>query len=223
MITGELGKRRRVTFKRGYDRTGGYYGRYAGRDGELKFHDVALDDVVVTNTAAITASINLIAQGITESTRVGRKCSIKAIQWRYRVSMPLQDAIAVPITSDTLRIIMYVDKQCNGAAAAFGVILENNDWQSFRSLANSGRFNILMDKNITVNYLTLSSDNAAVSSQGVVIKEGTFYKKCDIPLEFDDITGAVTEIRSNNIGVLLISASGIIGFQSQLRLRFSDQ
>ena len=69
----------------GYTRSSGFYGRFAKPNGEMKFHDVDLDDAVIAAGANATASINLIAQGVTESTRVGRKCTITAINWRYRV------------------------------------------------------------------------------------------------------------------------------------------
>ncbi len=206
----------------GRDRVGGYYGRYAHKGGELKFHDVDLDDPVVATGGVVTASVNLIAQGVGESQRVGRKCTIKSIQWRYRSLVPEVDAAADPAALEALRIIMYVDKQANGATAAVTDLYESGDLHAFRNLSNTSRFTILCDKIVELNYMTLASDSANVVSQGTVSYEGVFYKKCNIPLEFDAATGAITEIRSNNIGVLIISNSGIGGFNSKIRLRFSD-
>ncbi len=215
-------KRRKALFVPGVDRTGGFYGRYSGRNAELKFHDVDLNDAVVSNTAAVTPTINIIAQGVTESQRIGRKCTIKSINWRYYITLPLQDAVALPVTGDTLRMILYLDKQANGATATSAGILESDDWQSFRNLANSGRFQVLLDKDHTINYRCMNSDGAGLTSQSQVVTLGSFYKKCNIPVEFDSTTGAITEIRSNNIGLLLISSQGICGFESKFRLRFSD-
>ncbi len=213
-------KRRRFT--PGTDRVGGYYGRYSGRNAELKFHDFTLDDSVILATGQITNSVNLIAQGITESTRIGRKCTIRSIQWRYRVELPKKDAQATPAGGDSVRIIMYIDKQCNGATAVVQDILETGNWQSFRFLANSGRFVILMDRLVSINYSGMGSDGAGVVSQDNVFKDGTFSKQCNVPLEFDNTAGAITEIRSNNIGTLILAASGVAGFKSNVRLRFSD-
>ena len=196
-------------------------GRYA-REGELKFHDVDLDDAVVANAGTVTPSINLIAQGISESERIGRKCTIKLIQWRFRNLVPEVDAIPTPNSLEAVRMIMYQDKQCNGATATVTGILKSADLHSFYNLSNGGRFNILCDKIVELNYQTLASDNAAVVSQGVFSREGTFTKRCNIPLEFDAEAGILTEIRSNNLGVLLISNSAIAGFNSKIRLRFSD-
>ncbi len=200
---------------RGYVRTGGYYGGT-----EVKFHDVNLDDALIAATGTVTASINLIAQGTTESERDGRKCTIKKIGWNYSIILPEIDAVATAATGDTVRVIMFLDKQANGAAATTGDILESTDYQSFYNLANGSRFKIYYDKTHSINYRTLASDGAGVVSSAKVVLNSSFSKMCNIPLEFDATTGAITEIRSNNLGVLLISQDGVATFDSKIRLRF---
>lgn len=202
---------------------GGFYGRYAGAGAELKFHDVDLDDAVVAAGINVTATINIIPQGVTEIQRVGRKCTIKSINWRYQCFLPEVDAAGTPGNPDSLRIVLYLDKQTNGAASAALDLFESADWKSFRNLANSGRFNVLMDRVVTLNYANMASDGAGLVSNGSVQMNGTFFKKCDIPIEFSATTGAIGEIRSNNLGVMLLSNNGTIGFGSKFRLRFSDQ
>ncbi len=235
------GKRKRVTTQRaaysglkrgkyvlqrsmpGTTRRVGYYGRYPPSGGELKFHDVDLDDAVVASGAAITASINLVPQGVTEVQRVGRKCSIRRIQWRYNVTLPQTVDSGTPTAGDSIRVILFKDRQANGATATTANILESDNWQSFLNLVNSGRFQILMDRVHDLNRLTLTStQNADTFDSCTVSKSFTFYKTCNIPIEFDGATGAITEIRSNNLGVLLISSSNVCGFNSKFRLRFSD-
>ncbi len=95
---------------RGYLRRSGYYGRAAGPTGELKFHDIAVTDAVIAANGTIqnSGSVNLIAQDTTESGRLGRKCVIKNIGWRYRIKLPL--ATAASNSSDTVRVILYQDK-----------------------------------------------------------------------------------------------------------------
>lgn len=209
----------------GKTRTGGYYGRFAGKaDGELKFFEQVVDDATVAQGGTIqtAGSINDIPQGVTESTRVGRKCTIKSIHCRMLISLPTQDANATPALGDSLRYVLYMDKQCNGATAAVTDIFEQNDFHSFRNLANSGRFVILKDTIYNINYAGLASDGAGVVSQGSVTKQLKFNVKCNAPIEFNSTTGAITEIRSNNFGVCLFSSSGVLGFFSNMRLRFSD-
>lgn len=218
------GARRQIQYQRrfvaGRNRTGGYYGRFGAASGELKFFDVTLDDAVVAATGTITDSLNKIAQGTTESERDGRKCVISHIGWRFEISLPEIDAVATPASGDVLRIILYCDKQANGATAAVTDILELANYQSFNNLANTSRFRTLYDRVITINYATLASDNSAVVSQANVIRSGAMFKKVKVPLEFSATTGAMSEIRSNNLGVLLISRNGLCAFNSHLRLRF---
>ncbi len=201
------------------------FGRRA-TDAELKFHDVDVNDAVVAAACNIenSGSVNLIPQGITEITRVGRKCVVKAISWNYSVSLPVVNDTAGAPTADTVRIILYQDKQCNGATAtASGItgILRSDDFQSFRELANTGRFNILMDRTMSLQY-TAGAGDGAVNDFAMVKRHGSFHKRCNIPLEFNAAAGALTEIRSNNLGVMVCSEEGVAGFESKLRLRFSD-
>ncbi len=200
----------------------GQLGVQPANGNEYKFHDVDLDDAVVATGGTITPTINIIPTGTTESTRIGRKCTIRNIGWRYSWQMPEQDAQSTPAAADILRIILYVDKQANAATATVLNVLATADFQSFNQLQNKDRFITLMDKTIECNYNSLASDGAGVVSQGSVFGEGTFFKRVNIPIEFSGATGAMDQIRSNNFGVLLISAVGIVGFFSKFRLRFTD-
>ncbi len=134
-------KRKKPTFpKRGangrFVKRGRFQARYRGRTsfarGELKFHDVDLDDATIGVNGNITASINLIAQGVTESTRVGRKCTLRWIGWRYTIEKVENTVLASG--DETIRVIMYWDKQANGATAAITDILETDDYHSFNNL-----------------------------------------------------------------------------------------
>ncbi len=218
--------RRRASrpFRAGRDRVGGFYGRFAN-GGELKFHDIDVDDAVVSAAGTIqnTGSINLIPQNTTEITRIGRKCTIRKIQWRYQINLPEVVDAATPGGGDTCRVILYKDKQCNGATATVTGILESADYHSFYNLGNSGRFTIYMDRYHTLNYRTLTAaQNADTFEHSNVFLQGRFSKSVTCPLEFDSTAGALTEIRSNNLGVLLISSTGVCAFNSSFRLRFSD-
>ncbi len=212
----------------GYYRKAGFYGRYNKRDGggELKFHDIAVDDATVSGTGDIqnAGSINLIGQGITESTRIGRKCTLRSMAWHIGLTIPEQDAQSTPVQGDTVRIILYLDKQANGATAAVTDILESADYDAFNNLANKSRFRTLCDKWITLNYAGMASDGAGVVSQARVVRQFNMFKKLNVPLEFLGVANpaAMTEVRSNNLGVLLISRFGLMTFDSKVRIRFSD-
>lgn len=218
----------RVRSVPGYTRKVGNYGRYAGArssDSELKFHDVDgnlgdtfFEDGVILNTS----SINLIPQGVTESQRIGRKCTIKAIQWKG--SIRLAEFVGSSLQPGmVLRMMVLMDKQCNGAAPTVTGVLETAHIYSYLNLVNSGRFKVLSDKTYRMDSKT-SAGNGAANDNSSTRQPFNFYKKCNIPLEFDGATGAITEIRSNNLFILLIG-EGIqdnMSLESKIRLRFTD-
>ncbi len=55
--------RRGRTFRKGYDRTGGFYGRFAGPDAERKFKDTVADDAPIT-AIGIRTNLCILAEGI---------------------------------------------------------------------------------------------------------------------------------------------------------------
>ncbi len=210
------------SISRGYLRSGGYYGRYSN-GGELKFLDTSIDDalIAVGGTIQNAGTVNVIPQDVTESSRVGRKCTIKAIGWRYNIFVGSFGNVTNG--TDTIRVILYLDKQCNGATIATTDLLQADDFQSFNNLSNSGRFRILMDRTHTLN-ATAGAGDGTTNDTASHSKDYTFFKKCSIPIEYDDsaTTGAIGTIRTNNLGVLLVGAKGIGQFASVMRLRFSD-
>lgn len=212
-------------FVPGRDRVSGYYGRFAGAGGELKFHDIAVNNFTVQSTGNIqnAGTLIVIPQGTGENQRIGRKCTLRSVHMKFKIDLPEKDAVTKPARGETVRIILYVDKQANGTTAAVLDILETTDMQSFRNLSNSQRFVTICDKLHNINYAGMASDGAGVVSQGEVTHSSTFNKKLNLPIEYSDVFGAMVEIRSNNVGILLISENGVGGFEANLRFRFSDQ
>lgn len=213
--------RRQRLWHPGLDRTAGYYRRFGGAGAiELKFHDLDIDNGAISSTAEIVEdSCNGIQQGVTEVTRVGRKCTIRSINWRYRIEKTTTATEANG--SLIVRVILYLDKQCNGATALATDILEDANYQSFNNLANKSRFRTLMDRTYDLN--PSAAGNGTANDIMPLKVTDSLYKKVNIPIEFDGTTGAITEIRSNNIGVLMVAdINDIATFDSKMRLRFSD-
>ncbi len=211
----------------GYYRKSGYYGRYPGTGGpiggpELKFLDTTVDDLVIAAGGVVFPSMNLIPQDVGESGRIGRKCVIRKIGWKGRLSLPEMDAQPTPNPGDVIRMSVMLDKQANGAAATGADVLENNTTYDFNNLANKDRFTTLWDKVFSINYSGLASDGAGVVSSGEVQRQFSFFKTVNIPIEFSGATGAIGEIRSNNIFIMLQGAGTIAGLASRVRVRFSD-
>ncbi len=198
-----------------------YRGGYA-QAGELKFLDTTVDDAIIAAGGVVTATVNVIVQGVGESNRVGRKCTLKSIFWRGSLAIPLLELEGSPGSSERFRLILYLDKQANGATAAALDILEAVTVDDYRNLANSGRFQVLYDHHLVLNYETLSHFAVNSFSMAQVKNNFSFFKKCNIPLEFSGANGTIDEIRSNNIGLLVVSEGGSGALVSRIRIRFSD-
>lgn len=200
----------------------GYYGRYqrASSTKELKFHDLDVVDSTVGNSGVILIdSCNEIAQGTGESQRIGRKVSVRSIQFRYTIR--LLPSTVVTEGEDTIRIIIFQDRQANGAVTTVLSVLETADFNSFKNLSNSNRFRILMDRTHALN-ATAAAGDGTTSDLMPMSYQGRFYKKCNIPIEFSASGGDITTIRSNNIGILTISrTNNISSIEGKMRLRFS--
>lgn len=209
----------------GRDREEGNYGRYIGKDAELKWFDfnVAASNPTTGGTIIGTGTIVNIAQNTGQSERIGRKITVKKVQLRTQIIMPALTANGVNVQGDILRVIVYQDKQCNGATAAVLDILTTNTWNSYRNLSNSNRFIVLSDKTYDSSYETFSVDAGGLFNAIGSRESDNQIMKCDIPIEYSGVTGAVNEIRSNNICVLAISAQGIVNVNLQFRTRYSDQ
>ncbi len=192
---------------------------------ELKFHDLDIDDALIAQAGTIAqVSCVTIAQGTLENNRIGRKCTITNINWRWDIV--LNDTATADTTAEVVRVILFQDKQTNGngVAATAALILETDDYQSFNNLAEKGRFKILLDRFYDLNAVSGSGQNAA-DVFGEVVVNDSVYLKCAIPIEYDNSvnTGAIGSVRTNNIGVLLLSKDGnLTTFSSKMRLRFSD-
>jgi len=219
----------KLAFKKGlasgFVRKVGYYGRYTGSTPEQKFFDTDISFQADT-TAKIpaTGQLCLIPQGDTQSQRNGRKCVVTAINFTA-------DVVYVPgaaaAATDTLYLYIILDSQCNGSAATVGdvntgIFTNASLRQAQLTLANSGRFKILKKWVIPFN-----CGAGVTTAYNNMTKHIHFYKKCNIPLEFDGAatTGALTTIRSNNI--FLVAGSGsqsddLINVAGSCRLRFMD-
>ncbi len=191
--------------------------------GELKFHDLDINDSAIAIGATIAEdSCITIAQGTDESTRVGRKVTVRSLHWRFSIAQNSVADSADPPKGDVVRILLYLDKQANGATAATTDILESADYQSFNNLANKRRFRTLMDRTYTVGYDLSQPDGTNTGAYPETLQEDSFHKKVNIPIEYTGSTGAIAQVTSNNIGVMTLSKNGTATFESKMRVRFSD-
>lgn len=196
-----------------------YASRYYGQMGsEMKFFETDLA-VTGTNTGVIEASLNLVPEGTTQSQRIGRKMTIKGVYIRGVIN-----ADSTTPTPDRMRVIVYQDKQANGATATAANILDSPTSgliNGFRNLTETGRFRILKDETYDVN---IYNGNATAAIRRTRVTYKCYLANLNIPIEFSSTTGAITEIRSNNVGMLFIttlaSGSAASDFVGTARIRY---
>lgn len=184
---------------------------------ELKFFDTVKGVTTAANTGTILSnSLNLIPQGADEDERIGRSIVVKKIMVQGTAFLP--GTATVADAADSLRLILYYDKQANKAAAAVTDILATASVWSFNNLSNSKRFQILKQKRFAI---TATAGNGASTSERQIMFQ--MYVKGDFPIEFNSTLGVIGEITSGNIGILGISQDSKVQVAYTARVRFSDQ
>lgn len=186
---------------------------------ESKFFDTT-DSITVPVAGDVNASLCLVQAGTGDSNRVGRKITATKLNIRGKLEMGNQTDSNSACAA--VRVIIFIDKQCNGAAAGAGDILASTDWRSYRNLDNATRFQVLKDVLFDINSHGSNFDGAAVDT---LCWEQSFSWSIplkNLPIYYDASTGAVTDLTSNNIGVLAIASRANTGLDYIARLRFAD-
>lgn len=221
----------------------------ASADVELKYSDQTKSFATMATAGAVEDSINHITQGTTEIRRIGRSVVMKKIMWRYTLTLPqkvtsarLRRLLAILIArgitlppqvttgtdvnpGDVCRVILFLDKQANGAAAAVTDILEGSagqDWQSFNNLNNKDRFHILYDQTHALNYQAGIKTQGDVEVQPECSWNFSMYRDVNTLIQYSGTTGTIANIASNNYGFLIISKNAIAGMESEIRTRWTD-
>jgi len=196
--------------------------RVGASSAELKFKDTTKAQTALASAGTIfnDTLINL-SEGNTDSTRIGNRITVKSVMLRGNANLPAAtDALN---TSQIVRIIVYLDRQANGATAAVGDILASADYRSFNNLDNSDRFRTLAEETID-----LQTDGATPSGAAYTYGETkkSFFLKAKLNLDFKykGNAGSVADLSGNNIGVLVISETDAIGTLGYIaRVRYTDQ
>lgn len=212
--------------KKGYTRTAGYYGRYNNPQRSLalekKFHDKSFFlDPSGGTTYALNAAFLDIAQGTTESTRIGRRIRIWSVHVQGRFYHP--GVTTQANASNVFKLVMLLDKQCNGAAPIATDLYESDEIYSFRNLANSRRFKTLHEQVLPATAFAGSGSTFATGDVHIPFRIDKRFKS-GLEVEYDSTTGAITEIKSNNLVLGFVTEDGITNTTAlcKVRVRFTD-
>lgn len=230
-------KRRRLvstasSYGGGY-RTGGYRNRVGSARGrglqELKFFDDKAGPAAINDTwTTVNQSLNQVTQGANAYQRIGRCIYLRSLHIRGVVTA-IQDAIDAETTCGGLmRLVIVLDTQCNGAAAAAADIWDAMDSagpaavlpvNQLRNLEKSSRFRVVYDRMMNLNqYIAGQSTNTMSGEKQVPFK---LNKKLNLKLEFDSSTGGIGDLTSNNLAMFAVREGGYaVSLSCVSRIRF---
>lgn len=191
---------------------------------EVKFFDSVFPTAGIPAGPASLIDSTLVAEiqnGTGPQSRVGRK--IKVVQVDYSLTVFLNGAIA-GTQSDAFRYDIWLDRQSNGAAPSpavlYTAVAGALGTTQMPNLFNEKRFKRLFTRVVQLNLAT--GIGAANPGANVAHKfEGSFKPNCII--EYDDTTGNITDLTSNNLFQCWSSDIGVCqAQQSFCRIHYTD-
>jgi len=222
------GKRtQRRRFRRGYDRrnVGGYRrlaGFYRGPAPEVKNYDTA--GTLNTGTSANWQMVGTqiggtlmigLAQGPGTNQRIGRKISLKSVQWKGIVAFP-----GGTFAADTFFWAVVLDMQNNGATpSAADVFSDIAAGYDLRNIDNIKRFKVLKRGSIA---FTSPSVVAGPAYTGVETPLDVYIPMKNLSVDISATSGAVAEFKNNQIYFMSCSYNGQCNFEGSARVRYTD-
>jgi len=191
---------------------------------EKKFLDTGLSaGMAEFSTSGVTQQdFVVMASGSGNGQRIGNRITVTNINAHLHVYTGT-NASNPGLDNTTVRVIMGIDKQCNGASTSVLDVLQSASPYAFRNMYTLNRFVILKDKFFVINpQVYVSTPN--VSQVGRPLK---FSWKGQLPILYSDSTASITNIESNNIFLLVISDRSATAGQQDgafgtVRVKYTD-
>ncbi len=194
-----------------------------GRKPEKKFVDLAVS-AFDPGTGGTLKLVSDIAQGVTQSTRVGRRATILSMHFQGQI-LPPASVSGVDALWNRMKVFVVQDLQANAAAFGVGDLLATADIDAYRNLNNLGRFKILAQRQYVSNAKCVSGDGVAANTDLVrAVIPFKLNVKCCIPIDYDSTAGAITEQNLNSVHLMAISESAApaVTLAYNSRIRYTD-
>lgn len=200
---------------RGYWRHAGLWrSSTAAIQNEKKYHDGTQVQFGIATAGNIPIPTLLeIPQGTSVNDRIGKTVHIKDIFLRYKLGIAQTSANQ---GSDIVRVMMVKDMQANGAVPVVTDVLESANYDSFNKLENKFRFKVLYDETHSLN----APGGDGTNTVRMRLQCRTNQDLKGMAMEYSGTTGAIGEIRSNNVFLLVIAEAGNATFQCRWRARY---
>lgn len=201
----------------GYTRSGGAYMRFNPSGPELKWKDVNVNGAIAFGLASRLDALANVAQGTEPYQRIGRCITIRSCEIKINIQGSWNPTAAQPNVSPiSYRVDLMIDKQANGALPVGADIYDTSiaavdATNKFMNLYNSDRFVLVKRWEGDLNPPSAPSTigGAGVGSRYDVARDLKLKKRFNTKMEFSGNTGAVAEIRSNNLFLVYSCSTAI--------------
>lgn len=220
VVSAGAGKTKRSRSGAGFRKKKSITNKKYGQEGaEMKFLDVLQSQSC--NTTGQVVSMNSLAQGLTNITRIGNKINIKSVA--MRISQIAVDT-NVAVLPNVFKWSIVLDKEPEASAiASYNQIYTGNQVQAFNNINYSDRFVILA----TGTYAWGGRQIVApiYSDGGDMSKYEEAFRRVDINAKYILTTATQTAHSSNQILICTISeqTDGNVVQLIDTRVRFTDE
>lgn len=185
----------RYAYKTKNMRPGGFLGR------EIKFVDQSVSAALTTTFAQIPAlPLNGIAQGDTQSTRLGNRASIISIQGQGWIELNGVCSVNLPDFNNAVRLMVFLDTQPNLALPSpTDILLSSTKTQSYRNLDKSQRFRVLWDRRMFLNPIVGSGSGADELCSADRRFPFSYFKKLKVLTQYSGTSNAIGSIVNNSL------------------------
>ncbi len=193
---------------------------------ELKFLDFPQSKanltVGVQEIDAAEGDYDILEGTGTRGERIGKKVLLEKIFWRFNIRADVDSTAAA---SETIRLLIILDKQVNGAATPGSLVFDDvTNWATYNGLLDVGRFRTLYDSGPIDLMKTAAAGNGTTNLfAGESHTEEVFLKNLGIELIFDASTGAISDLTVRHVSFwALARVGGQARVVSEVRLRYTD-
>lgn len=188
---------------------------------ELKYKNNVLSETMAVASGATFHALNLLTQGDSQSERIGMRFTVRSIEVNLQLAMAQGTTSA---NSLTVRVILFMDTQANGALTLVNDLLENTDnTQSMYNIEERHRFKIFKDFQVALSAPGLGWDGTSTRSSAMkkVVK---FKKRCQIPIFYGAAASTITGVTQNNIQLLVFASATAPAstYAGVVQLRYTD-
>lgn len=129
----------------------------------VKYFDTQINMKLVTPGVVLSTSLNPVALGSTDGTRIGTLTD--AHSWRLN-GVVIPDNSKATTALDCCEIVIFWDAAPNGAVPAFTDVFQQNSCPSFPNINNTSRFQVLHSELISLPQMTTDAGGQTTSGTG---------------------------------------------------------